>query len=138
MKLVCKLGHSFNTTPGCPQPCLSVLLLLSCLHGTHRPSRNANIQSSQAFSEHASGPEHVCCTSHSLVCIVALPSHYSLKKFLPQSLPSCDIGSVCCLPLPPFLTLGEHGQYMSLNLSTEAHTASKATSTRGGGVTKQR
>lgn len=112
----------------------SVLVLFSYspgLHGTHRSSRSASLESSQAFSECASGPGYVCGIPTSSLFMVALPSSYSPKKFLPQSLPSCAIGSVCCFPLVSSLALCGHGQCMSLNLSTESVTAWKITSAQG-------
>lgn len=88
LQLGSELGY-FSTTPGCPQLCLSFLFLLCCLHGTHRSSKSASLQSCHAFSEHASGLRHVSCAPTSSVCTVALLSPYSPKKFILQSLPCC-------------------------------------------------
>lgn len=139
MQLGSELGHSFNTTPGYPQFCLSHLLL-SCLYITRDPPevQTYTLYSPHAFSEYASGSGHVCCTLTSSVCMVAFLSYYSFKKFLPQSLPSYDIGPVCCLPLLPSPILVGYEKYMSLNLSTVEVTASKATWAQGCRDTKQR
>lgn len=128
LQLVSQLGCSFITTPGYLKLYLS-FLLLSCLLGTHRSSKSTNVQSSQTFSEHTSGPGHVCYTSPSLVCmVVVLLSHYSFTKFSSQTLSSYDIQSVCCSPLPPSHPQRARVVYVFKIFNRGSHT-SKATST---------
>lgn len=77
-----KLGHSFNTKPGCLQLCLR---LSSCSCGVQKSAKGAGQRSSQIFFEQASGPRHVCWTVYSPVHAVALQSPCSPKNLPPQS-----------------------------------------------------